>query len=211
MITAMNVSIQQLADKIYTEGVEKAEIRSKDILDESIRKARKVVDEAEAKAQQIIENAERNAAELRLKYNAEMRISVRQAMSALKQHITDMVVWQINHDVVHKVVDDTTFMQALIGKVMDYWLSNFGKENHLSISLPENEYGQYRSFLEARTADLHRSGITIEPTNLIQHGFQIEPVGQGFRMRFSDEDFENYFSSLARPHVYKLLFEKENE
>jgi V/A-type H+/Na+-transporting ATPase subunit E len=206
----MNESIQQLTDKIYLEGVAKAEIRSKEILEDATRKARKIVDEAEAKARQIIDNAEKSAAEQKQKFEAEMRISARLAISALKQRITELVIWQLNHEPVQNAVKDTAFMQVLISKLMDYWLANFGQENHLRILLPKNEYEEYRSYLEKKTAELLRSGISIEFTDLMQHGFQVEPIEEGFRIRFSDEDFENYFSSFARPRVHKLLFGKED-
>lgn len=206
----MNESIQQLTNKIYQEAVGKAEIRSREILDEAAVKARKIVDDAEAKARIILENTERSAAELKAKYESEMRISARQAMSALKQRITELVIWQLNHEPAQNAVGDTTFMQALITKLMDYWLANFGQEDHLRILLPKNEYEEYRSFLQGKTAELLRSGITVEFTDTMRHGFQVEPVEHGFRISFSDEDFENYFSNFARPRVYKLLFGKDD-
>ena len=206
----MNESIEQLANKIYQEGVGKAEIRAKEIMDEATSKARRIVEEAEAKARHIIENTERNATELRAKYEAEMRISARQALSALKQRITELVIWELNHEPAQKAVRDIAFMQVLITKLMDYWLANFGQEDHLRILLPKNEYEEYREYLRQKTAELLGSGITVEFTDTMQHGFQVEPVEHGFRISFTDQDFENYFSNFARPRVYKLLFGKDD-
>lgn len=206
----MNESIEQLANKIYQEGVGKAEIRSKDILDEATAKARRIIEEAEAKAASILETAERNAAERNAKYESEMRISARQALSALKQRITELVIWELNHEPAKNAVRDKAFMQVLITKLMDYWLANFGQEDHLRILLPKDEYEEYRSFLQTKTAELLRSGITVEFTDTMQHGFRVEPVEHGFRISFTDEDFENYFSNFARPRVYKLLFGKDD-
>jgi V/A-type H+/Na+-transporting ATPase subunit E len=206
----MNESIEQLANKIYEEGVSKAQIRAKEILDEAASKARKIVDDAEAKARYILENTERNAAELKAKYEAEMRISSRQAISALKQRVTELVIWELNHEPAQKAVRDIAFMQVLITKLMDYWLANFGEEDHLRILLPKDEYDEYRSYLKEKTAELLRSGITVEFTDSMRHGFQVEPVEHGFRISFTDEDFENYFSNFARPRVYKLLFGKDD-
>ena len=206
----MNESIQQLTEKIYLEGVEKAEARSAQLLDEAAQRARQIVDEAEAKARQIITNAEQKAIELKQKHEAEMRISARQALADLKQRITQLVIWQLNHEPVHKAIDDTAFMQNLISKLMDYWLANFGKEDHLRILLPQDEYEAYRSYLEERTAEILGTGISFKFNGDVQHGFQVEAVDRGFRINFSDEDFENYFSNFARPRIHKLLFGKED-
>lgn len=205
----MQESIQQLTEKIYREGVEKAEERAQIILEDAARKARDVVDEAEAKARQILEQAEIKATELKLKNEAEMRLSARQAMGMLKQRITDLVIWNLNHEPLHKALDDTPFIQNLIGKIMDYWLENFGKEDRLKILLPKNEYDEYRQYLETKTAELLSKGITIEFADAMQHGFQVDAVDQGFKISFTENDFEHYFRRFARPRIYKLLFGKE--
>ena len=202
----MNESVQQLTNKIYQEGIGKAEIRAKEMLDDAARKARELVDEAESRARQIIDNAERKAAELKLKNEAEMRISARQAMGTLKQRITEMVNYQLNHQSVSSAVRDISFMQSLISKLMDYWLAKFGQEERLRILLPQDEYQAYKKYLEERTGELIKSGISIEFSGSLKHGFQIVAIDQGFKVSFTDEDFEHYFSTFARPRIHKLLF-----
>ncbi len=205
----MHESVQELTNKIYQEGIGKAEARAKEILDEAARKARELVDDAETKARQIIDQAEKKATEIRLKNEAEMRLSARQAMGTLKQRIADMIVWQLNHEPVKSAVNDSKFMQNLIGKLLDYWIKNNSQENRLKILLPQDEYQHYRHHLEERTQELMKAGIRIEYTSIMKHGFQIVAEDQGYRISFSDEDFENYFSNFARPRIYKLLFGKE--
>ncbi|MBL7844354.1 MAG: hypothetical protein KF846_12955 [Cyclobacteriaceae bacterium] len=207
----MHESVQQLTNKIYQEGIEKAEVRAKEILDDAAQKSRDLVDEAEAKARIIIENAERKATELKLKNEAEMRLSARQAMGTLKQRITDLVTWQLNHDAIHKVARDTTFMQNLISKLMDYWLAKFGQEERLRILLPQEEYQAYKNYLEVRTGELIKTGISIEFSGLLKSGFQIVAIDQGFKVSFTDEDFEHYFSTFARPRIHKLLFGQDDK
>jgi V/A-type H+-transporting ATPase subunit E len=206
----MQESIQQLTDKIYREGVEKAEQRSKEILEEAARKSRELVDEAESKARQIIDNAERKATELKLKNEAEMRLSARQAMGMLKNRITDLVVWHLTHEPVIEASKDVSFMQALIRKLMDHWLANVGQEERLRILLPKEDYQEYRKYLEDKTAELLKTGISIEFSGIMKNGFQVEAVDLGFKVSFTDEDFENYFANFARPRIYKLLFGKED-
>jgi V/A-type H+/Na+-transporting ATPase subunit E len=206
----MHESVQQLTNKIYQEGIEKAEARAREILEEAARKSRELVDEAEAKARQILENAEKNAMETRLKNEAEMKLSARQAMVALKQQITEMIVWKLNHETIKESVSDVAYMQELIRKIMDNWLEKFGQESRLQFILPQDEYQQYRQFLEQRTGKVIQTGISVAFTESMKNGFQVVAVDQGFKVSFTDDDFENYFSSFARPRIYKLLFGKED-
>jgi V/A-type H+-transporting ATPase subunit E len=206
----MNESIQQLTEKIYQEGIEKAQRQAKEIIDEATKKGLAVVDHAEAKAKQIIESAERRALELKIKTETEMRLSARNAMVKLKQQITDLVIYRLTHEPVLAATQDTVFLQTLIGKLMDSWLTHLGKEGRLQVLLPATEYKQYRNYLEERSADLLKAGISVEFVGSIRCGFQVNAVDQGFKINFTDEDFEHYFSAFARPRIYKLLFGKES-
>ncbi len=205
----MNESIQQLTDKIYQEGIEKVEEQAKEIIADATQKSCNLVDDAEAKAKQIIENAERNAIEIKLKAETEMKLSARNALVNLKQQITNLVIYKLTNDSVTSAVQDTAFMQTLISKLMDHWLTQVGREERLRILLPENDYHQYRDYLAERTTSLLKTGISVEFSGAIKHGFQVDAVDQGFKVNFTDEDFEHYFSSFARPRIYKLLFGKE--
>jgi len=205
----MQESIQQLTEKIYREGVEKAEERAQIIIEDAAQKARDLVDDAQEKAKLILEQAEKKSAELRLKNEAEMRLSARQAMGMLKQRITDLVIWHLNHEPLRNALKDTPFIQTLISKIMDYWLEKFGKEDRLKILLPKNEYDEYRLYLETKTAELLQKGIIIEFSDTMEHGFKVYAVDQGFKISFTENDFEHYFSTFARPRIYKLLFGKE--
>ncbi|MCU0357122.1 MAG: hypothetical protein MUE95_06050 [Cyclobacteriaceae bacterium] len=206
----MHESVQQLTNKIYQEGIEKAEARGREILDEAARKARELVDEAEAKARTIIDQAEKKAVETRLKNEAEMKLSARQAMVSLKQQISGMIVYKLNHEPVKDAINDVEYLKTLIAKIMDHWLERQGKESRLQFLLPEDDYRHYRDFLEARTGLLMNSGITVEFNGTMKKGFQVVAADEGYRINFTDEDFENYFSSFARPRIYKLLFGKED-
>ena len=84
----MQESVQALTDKIYQEGVAKAEVRGEQIIAEAKDKALNIVNQAEAKAEEIIAKAEQKAADLKTKVDAELRLSARQAIGSLKHDIT---------------------------------------------------------------------------------------------------------------------------
>jgi len=203
----MQDRIQELTDKIYREGVEQAEQRAQQILEDAGEKARGLVDEAREQAAAIIVAAQQQAAALRQQTEAEMRLSARQAVGALKQQIADLIVWEVNHEPVAQAFEDRLFVQQIIGKLVDYWLAKSGDEQRLHILLPPDEYDAYLQFIETRAGAALKRSISAAPKAGIARGFQVEVLDRGFRIGFTDADFEQYFRAFARPRIYQLLFE----
>ncbi len=202
----MQESVQALTDKIYQEGIAKAESEGQEIINEAKEKAREIVTKAEAKANEIVSNAEQRAADLKTKVDAELRLSARQAIGMLKQRITDLLIWEVTSEPIDEAFENTEFITGLIEKLVDFWLANFGQEEHLRILLPEKDYARFQDYIKARSKKVLTEGITIEFKGKMKHGFQIETEGNSFKVSFTADDFENYFRTFARPRTYKLLF-----
>jgi V/A-type H+-transporting ATPase subunit E len=207
----MQESVQALTEKIYQEGVVKAEARGEEIIAEAKQKALNIVNQAEAKAEDIIAKAEQKAADLKTKVDAELRLSARQAIGSLKQKMTDLIIWEVTKEPIENAFENTEFVIELIEKLVDYWLANFGQEEHLRILLPEADYKRYQEFIEGRAQELLKKGMTVEFKGKMSKGFMIETQDQRFKVSFTDDDFENYFRTFARPRTYKLLFGEEEK
>lgn len=205
----MQESVQALTEKIYQEGIEKAEEKGKQIVSEATEKAKDIVAKANDKADEIIANAEKRAADLKTKVDAELRLSARQAVGMLKQRITDLLIWEVTNEPVEKAFENTEFITGLIEKLVEFWLANFGQEEHLHILLPEEDYSLYESYLKTRAQELLKKGISIDFKGSMKRGFQIETADNRFKVSFTADDFENYFRTFARPRTYKLLFGEE--
>jgi V/A-type H+-transporting ATPase subunit E len=205
----MQQSVQALTEKIYHEGITKAEEDGAKIISEAKEKSREIVAKAEARASEILASADKKAAELRMRIDAELRLSARQALGELKQRITDLLIGEITTQPINKAFEDTEFIKRLIEKLVDFWLANFTHEEHLRILLPEDDYNEYRDFLKSRSQELLSQGIVIEFKGKMKRGFLIENDNRKFKVSFTAEDFENYFRTYARPRTYKLLFGEE--
>lgn len=205
----MQESVQALTEKIYREGVTKAEAKGEEIIADARQKALGIVKEAQAKADKIIEQAEQKANNRKTKVEAELRLSARQSLGMLKQKITDLIIWEVTNEPVQKAFENTQFITDLIEKLVDYWVARFGQEEHLRILLPEEDYKRYQEYLESRAQDLLKKGVKVEFKGKMSNGFQIETHDHRFKVSFTAEDFENYFRTFARPRTYKLLFGEE--
>lgn len=207
----MQESVQALTDKIFQEGVAKAEARGEKIIAEAKDKALNIVNQAEAKAEEIIAKAEQKAADLKTKVDAELRLSARQAIGSLKQKMTDLIIYEVTKDPIEKAFENTGFIIELIEKLVEFWLKNFGQEERIRILLPEQDYKLYQEFIEGRAQELLKQGMTVQFQGKMSKGFMIETEDQRFKVSFTDDDFENYFRTFARPRTYKLLFGEEEQ
>ena len=205
----MEESVQALTEKIYREGITKAEQRGEEIIDEAREKALKIVDEAQQQADAILSKAEKKAADMRRKVDAELRLSARQAKGELKQKIADLIIWEVTSEPINKAFEDTEFITNLIEKLVDFWLANFGQEEHLRILLPDEDYDKYQEFIKGRAQELMKDGLQVEFKGKMEKGFMIETADHRFKVSFTASDFENYFRTFARPRTYKLLFGEE--
>lgn len=206
----MNANLEELTKKVYSEGVEKAEVRAKEIETEAKVKAREIIAEAEKKAKSIVEAAEKKAEEVRIQNEAEIKLSSRQAIGTLKQKITDMIVWEVLSEPISGAFQDEKFVENLIEKLIDNWTSHFGDAERLDILLPEEDYAEVQKTLRGKAQELLTKGINLKFHGKMKDGFQISPEDGRFKVSFTSEDFENYFKTFARPRTYKLLFGEQS-
>jgi len=202
----MNQNLQELTEKIYKEGVGKAETQGKRIIDQAKVEAEEIIQKAEAKAASLIEHAERESSDLRIKNESEMRLASRQALGTLKQQITDLLIHEAFSDPVKEAYSDEAFIKQIIEKLIDSWMAHFGQEERLSILLPEKDFESLQSFFNNKVDAVLKEGVTIKPSGQIKNGFQLSPESGRFKVSFTTEDFENYFKTFARPRAIKLLF-----
>ena len=87
----MQTKLQELTEKIYKEGVEKAHAEADKILAEAHQKAQEIVKQAQVKSEIMIQEAEKNASVLYKNSMNELQLAGRQATSDLKQRIVALL------------------------------------------------------------------------------------------------------------------------
>ena len=206
----MNDNLQALTQKIYSEGVEKANETGDGIIADAKDKSKDIIAKAEKRAEEIIALAEKKAADSQVQHEAEMRLASRQALGLLKQKITDLIIWEVTASPIENAFTDQEFIQGLISKLIDYWKAKYGQEEQLNILLPEEDYKELQATLRSKAQQLMKDGVKIEFSGVMKNGFQISPEDGRFKVSFTSEDFENYFKTFARPRTYKLLFGEQS-
>jgi V/A-type H+/Na+-transporting ATPase subunit E len=202
----VNESVEALTAKIYQEGVEKAEKEGQEIIHKAKEKAKSIIAEAEEKAFHIKKNAESEAQKLETQTISELKLTAQKSLGLLKQDINNLIVWKIAHQPIEEAFDDKAFVQSLIEKMVTLFAEKYGEHQPLHIILPQEDIQSVKQFILKRTEKILSGSVEFSVGQDLQKGFIIEQKEKGFHISFTPKGFENYFKSLAKPKIYKMLF-----
>ena len=203
----MDSKIQQLTETIYNEGVQKAKEEAEAILKEAREKAARIEKDAQKKAEKKLAEAEEKALELKKQVDSEIKMTLNQAVSAMKQEITSLITMKVIQPPVKELFSDKDFLQKLISTVVKGWME---KESFdVKVILPEEERNQLEGFFKNNLADEMNKGLEVSFAKNVKSGFKIGPADGSYLISFTDEDFTNFLKAYLRPKTSQLLFEEE--
>lgn len=200
----MDSKIQQLTEAIFNEGVQKAREEAENILKQAKEKAASIEKEAHKEAEKLLQDARDKSAELKRHVDSEIRMTVNQAVSAMKQEITSLITIKVVQPSVKELFSDKDYLKNLISEVVKGWLS---KENFdLNIILPESEKAELEGFFRNNLATEMNKGLQVSFGQNVKSGFKIGPADNSYLISFTDEDFINFLKAYLRPKTSQLLF-----
>ena len=202
----MHQKVQDLVDTLYREGVQKADQKSREIIEEAKYRALEIVQEAEAKAARIIADADAAADAVKYRAETEIRLASRQVLSDLKRQISDMILFRISADPARSLTDSPSFLADFFMQMWGSGIPGVHKEDPVNLIFSSEMEENLRNYLENRFSELLNEGLSLHFSDEVESGFKIQVGGKGIVIQFSEEDFQAYFRSVARPAVYQMLF-----
>ncbi|TAJ15583.1 V-type ATP synthase subunit E [Marinilabiliaceae bacterium JC017] len=202
----MQTKLQELTDKIYNEGVQKAHEEADSILKKARQEADSILANAKKESEKTIQNATKKAEELHRNMEAEMKLAASQAISALKQQIAGLVTLKVVEPGVKEVFSDQDYLQKLIESVVKGWTQTGNFD--LNVVLPEAKQAELSAFFKNNLAAELNNGLTFGFEKNLKAGFKVGPKDGSYIISLSEEDFKNFFKAYLRPKTNELLFEK---
>ncbi len=199
----MESKVSQLAEKLLREGVEQGETEKAKILTAAREEAKKIIAEAEEKAAALVKEAEVKAEEQKKSGDAELKLSGDQAVSALKQRITDLVITSAVEESAAASLADPKVMTEYIKTALQNWK---GDAASVELLLPEAAREDMEKSLAKAVKGILDGEVTVSFSKSVKGGFQIAPVGESYKITLSDEDFSGFFKEYLRPRVRSILF-----
>ncbi len=193
-----------LTKKIYEEGIEKAQNDAKKILEKAHKDADNIIKEAENKADAIVEKANNDVANLRQKTEAEISMSVKQTVAALKQQLTNLISNKIAVDMTTTAFKDEDFVRELMSKIIEKWNAEGNVDLNVMMNAKEKE--EFEKYLLAKHKDLFDNNLTLVTNPNQKEGFVVQPKDGSYKITFSEKVFEEFFNVYLKEYSKKLLF-----
>lgn len=205
----MNDRLQILTDKIYQEGISRAQEDAERIKAEAIAEAGKILDKAGKESERIITAANKMAGDIRENTYSEIKLASRQAIEALKIEVINLVNGSVISPEIKSGVSDINFIQRAIESLIKNWASDSAADPGIKILIPERDELAIKQYFGEQTKGFMDKGFTIETVNGIKSGFQVTPRDGSYKISFTDQDFIAFFQEFLRPKVAELLFDRK--
>ncbi|MDR2891436.1 MAG: hypothetical protein LBV18_07600 [Alistipes sp.] len=205
----MTDKLNSLTQRLYEEGLSKGRAEGDRILSEAENRAKSIVAEAETRAREIERKAAAQAEELRKNTMTEIAMAGRQAVSALKGEITDLIVAKSVEGGVKKAGVDPAFVKEMLVAVAKNWQGASSDKITLTALLPEAKRAELESAFKDSVAGLLAEGVEVGYSPAVGSGFRVGEKGGGYYIGFSDENLEALLGGYLRERVSEILFGKK--
>ncbi|MBO4447547.1 MAG: hypothetical protein J5764_05425 [Bacteroidales bacterium] len=199
----MQNKLQELTDRLYSEGLAKGKEEGERILAQAREEADRLVAEAQKEAERLVAEARSQAEALRKKAESDVITASKQALQASKKDIEGVVTMSATAPV-KELCSDAAFMKEIISAVAARFDSESSQD--LSLVLPEKLQGELEPWLRGSLAAKLKHGVEGKFSSRLAGGFKIGPADGSWYVDFSDETFTDLISSYLRPVTRKILF-----
>ena len=136
----MQDKLQELTDRLYTEGLSKGKHDGEELVQKAQAEADRIVAYAKAEADRIIAQANTEAEELKTKVAADVKMAATQSIAVTKQEIEKMVVTNTATEGVKANMGNAAFVKELITSVVKAFNPANASPVDLSLILPEAKH-----------------------------------------------------------------------
>ncbi len=206
----MQTKLQELTEKIYREGVEKAREEAEKITTEAQEQADALLVKAKKDADELIKKAEKDAEALKKNTFNELQLTSRQLLSDLRQKVVNLVELKTIKPTINEVFADSSFTSDMVLAMIKNWQPGSNEDINLTVLLPENNQKEFENLFMKKAEQLLQKGLEVKFSDKIKGGMKIGPKDGGYMISFTDEDFENLFRSYLRPKLIELLYEQKD-
>lgn len=196
----MENKIQELAEKLLKDGVEKGNAEAEKIIAEANEKAAAIIAEAKAKAAEVEAQAKKDIQGQEENMKSEIKMYAAQALSALKSEVANVVGNKIVKEAASGITSDKAFMNQFVLKLAEKW----GAGEDIVIST--EDAASLKALFAEKAKTLLDKGVKIEQVNGKKSLFTIEPADGSYKVNFGEAEFEEYFKNFLRPQLVEMIF-----
>lgn len=201
----MQSKLQELTEKLYNDGVSKARAEAETIISDAKSKATDIINDAKKEAEAIINESKKNAEETRTNLDSELKLSSKQALSAIKNEITTVITAKAVEDNLKDALAEPDFIKSVIIETLKSWSPDKDAVD-LAVLLPAKMKNDLDKYLKSKEVKTLNEGLEVRFSDQVSSGFKIGPKDGSYLISFTDKDFENFFKAYLKPKTSELLY-----
>lgn len=198
----MESKLQEITEKIYNEGVEKANSEAEQIIDNANKKASEIIDSAKAESESIIQNAKKESDDYRKRTESEIKKAGDQSLKSIKNSINNLLTSRISEGKIEDAVNDDN----IIGEIIVQAAKSWPESGEFKVFVPEDKKKSLEKYVNGALKNELKNKIEFGVDKSVKGGFYIQPEDGSYQIRFEDDDFNSLFKSFLKPSVSNLLF-----
>ena len=196
-------NINVLAEKIYQEGIQKAQVEAEELIAKSQKEAADIIQKAKSEAAEIIEKGKNDAESHEKILQSEIRLSVQHTIDELKNKIRELIIFQALNKPTNDLFSDPKFLAGLFLEMA----KNLDANEGFVVKISDEVDKEMEKRLEAEVGAVLKDVKFEIDTRLGPKSFRIGEKGKNFEISFSEDDFVEFFQSQLKERTRKLLFD----
>ncbi|HVU96845.1 MAG TPA: hypothetical protein VHE34_16565 [Puia sp.] len=201
----LNPDVQSLIDKVYNEGIERANGQAQQIISDAQQAASGLMEEAKRRIQAMEAEALKEMEHKRNSLDSELKTAAKQVLSNIKNELGETLSTKIVTQGLGEAISDGEFLQKMISIVLQRWDPADARLD-LDLLVSPEEGRQLRGFFEQRIKKEWTGEIEIIVDKKINSGFKINMKKEHYYVSFCDEDFEAFFKSYLRKKTVDWIY-----
>ena len=201
----MSQHVQELIDKIKSEGVQAAEDKAKEIENQAEAKKQDIIAEAKNQANQIVLEANQEAEKIKHSTEMALKQSSRDMLLSLRKEIENILQKVISIEVKGSLTSEN--LASILENVIKAFFKNNSNDEDVFVSLSEDDLKQIKDgFIEKLQTQLKKE-IKLQSSNDIEKGFSISFDEGKSAFDFTDVSLAGYLSGYLNEYVSSLIKE----
>ena len=200
---SMEDKLQQLTDKIYQEGIARAQSEQNEIIEAARHEADNIRAEAQKEASQTVRQAEKEAADMKDRAHAELVMLSRNTLATLRQDLRDMLRRKVLDEPVQAVLTDPKTMAGLLEKVV----AQIGRDDQGKwvIQVGGQTGEEVRASMRQALSSILDQEPQLESDSGMFRGFEIRRESDAYAISFREEDLQAILAPFLGEELKSLL------
>lgn len=199
----MDVQLQELIDKIKSEGIKTAEQESARVLKEADHKANDILADAHNEASSIIAKAKEEAHRFEQTAREAVKQAGRNTVLSLRTRVTEIFDAMIAEET--KQAYSLKVLEEAIVSLIKAW--NKEQVSNLQVLLSSSDLKKIEKQLKSRLAAELKKGVELKPFPELQAGFRIAMKDGSAYYNFSDQGIAEILAEYMNPRIAEIVRE----